>query len=155
MKRALFQQTALRLAALSLAAGLAACAAPAEEDDEPVGDIAQAATAYKLDGKYYYRTDHFSESCSAATLSVQTSWAPTFTPVLRGDVTYLKPSQGSNDSFEWHCGNVLINGHDHSECDGGKADWVRFYWSPNSSNIDVQCFKRCGDGSSASDCIPY
>jgi hypothetical protein len=119
---------------------------------------AEAATAVKLAGKYYYRTDHFSEDCSAGHLSVQTSWAndaSAWTSIKRGQVKYVKPAQAPNGSFEWHCGNVLVNGSDYSECNNSPADYVRIYWSPKSDRIDMQCFNFCGKGSSPADCAPY
>jgi hypothetical protein len=155
MKCISIQRAALLSACLAAAACLLACANEVE-GDESVGSVAQAATAYKLDGKYHYRTDHFSEACSASTLKVRTGWGSfSFTDIPRGDTTYVKPAQAPNGSFEWRCGDVLINGKDYSECDGAPAVWVRFYWSPNSSNIDVQCFERCGDGDSPSDCDDF
>lgn len=161
----------------ALAVGLPACAAetssgaetissaetsPGAEASEQVGSAEQAATAYLLAGKYHYRTDHFTEACSAGTLRVRTgsasAWDPdpnVWTNIPRGDVTYVAPVQASNGTFQWICGDAAVNGVDYSECDDAPAKWVRFYWSPNSSSIDVQCFKICGDGSSASDCLPY
>lgn len=150
------------LASVVALSGCAADAEPASEEpasaEENVGTAEQAAQAYLLGGEYYYRTDSFDEACGASTLAVRTAWGTgpnTFTSIPRGDVVYLKPAQAPNGSFEWRCGSVFINGSDYSECNGAPADWVRFLWDANSRNISVMCFEKCGDGNSASDCLPY
>lgn len=128
---------------------LAACVA-----EPQTSSIESNATAYLLAGKYYYRTDHFSEKCGAGSLGVFVSNG-TWANVPRGDVTYLKPLTFSGGEYPWRCGSDAVNGLEWSECDESPADWVRFYWDPNSRNIDVMCFNKCGDGSSSADCVPY
>ena len=120
--------------------------------------IQVAAVIRKLHGKYYYQTDRFQEACGASTLVVQTGWSDnssSWTRVYRGQPVYLTPAQGPNGSFEWHCGNVLINGRDHSECNNSPADYVRIHWAENSNDIDMQCYKVCGKGTTASECAAY
>ena len=133
---------------------LTACAT----DELDTSSTDQQATAVLLGGKYYYQTDHFSEQCGASTLKVRVNWSnasDAWSYVPRNDTTYLKPAQYPNGTFDWVCGNQLVNGTDHSECNNAPANYVRFFWDFNSRNIDVRCFKICGDGSSAADCIPY
>jgi hypothetical protein len=130
---------------------LSACAV----EEPQTGSIESHATAYLLAGKYYYRTDVFAEQCGAGSLAVFIGGNPLWANVPRGDVTYLKPATFTGGEFAWRCGSQAANGIDWSECDESPADWVRFYWDPNSRNINVQCFRKCGDGSSAVDCVPY
>lgn len=120
-------------------------------DDAQTSSIESHATSYLLAGKYYYRTDVYAEQCGAGSLTVLTGGGPTWSNVPRGDVTYLTPLTFTGGEFAWRCGNTL----EWSECDESPADWVRFYWDPNSRNINVMCFNKCGDGSSPADCAPY
>jgi hypothetical protein len=137
-------------ALLSIVASIAApgCAMDAEGDEE-VSAVAQAATGHNIGGLYYYVTDDFDEQCGSAWVQVYTTSGWQSLP--RGDSKYWKPVQYSNGTFKWSCAGSI----EYSECNDAPADKVRFYWDPYSRRIDMTCYKKCGDGSSYSDCAPY
>jgi len=134
-----------------VAISMPACGVEQETGEDETSSVDQAATGYQIGTPplWYYKTDDFDEQCGSAGVSVLTNTG--WNSLDRGVSEYLKPATASNGTFQWKCGNSI----EFSECDDAPAQRVRFYWDPYSRRIDVTCYKRCGDGTSYSDCAPY
>ncbi len=139
----------ISISAVVLGVALAVGGCALDEDVE-LSSTEQLATAYNIGGVYMYQTDVFQEACSAGTLEVLASNL-TWVSIPRGTAVYLKPYTYSNGTHKWRCGGDS----EWSECDGAPVDKVRIQWSTTTARFSTACYKKCGDGSSASDCAPY
>ncbi len=160
MNRNWIKQLTRQLVCVSAVATLPACVAGEEDNDdiEDTSTVGQAATGVRNGNTWYYKTDDFYEACGASKLSVRTSpgnTASDFTSIPRGVPIWVTPSYAWNGAFAWHCGTWSSSDHDYSECDGPTADKVRIYWDPESREIHMRCYEKCGDGSHPDDCAPY
>lgn len=138
-----------------------ACGGPDLEEvsgevEQAVGDNASALVVpWVIEGKWYKLVDSFTEQCGAGTLAVAAAPGVTNlkTYIPRG-VTTIVPHYwwSTNGWFRWWCGGTA----ERAECNdppGNDVDKrLRITWSTTSRAISIQCFEKCGSGSSSSQC---